>query len=203
MSDFSTAPDPTLLDELRQGLPRAQERFVHGVGPTLLAVARRMLSREEDARDAVQDAFLSAFKSLHTFDGRSQVSTWFHRILINVCLMKLRSRKRRPERPISDFLLTYVEDGHQTVSTPKWPDIDRDEPTLPGKLSEKVRAQFEQLPESHRVVIMLRDIEGLSTEETAAALEITTDAVKTRLHRARQALRALLEPIVLAERESD
>ncbi len=162
-----------------------------------------MLSREEDARDAVQDAFLSAFKSLHTFDGRSQLSTWIHRILINVCLMKLRSRKRRPERPISDFLPTFVEDGHQTASTPKWPDIDRDEPTLPRKLSEKIRAQFEQLPESHRVVIMLRDIEGLSTEETAAALEITTDAVKTRLHRARQALRALLEPIVLAERESD
>ncbi len=162
-----------------------------------------MLSREEDARDAVQDAFLSAFKSLHTFDGRSQLSTWIHRILINVCLMKLRSRKRRPERPISDFLPTYVEDGHQTVPTPKWPGIDRDEPTLPGKLSEQVRAQFEQLPESHRVVIMLRDIEGLSTEETAAALEITTDAVKIRLHRARQALRALLEPIVLAERESD
>ena len=69
---------------------------------------------------AVQDAFLSAFKSLDRFDGRSQLTTWLHRITVNACLMKLRSKSRRPETSIDGLLPTFVEDGHQTHSTPKW-----------------------------------------------------------------------------------
>ncbi len=201
MADSLPAIDPTLLLELRAGSALAQEKFVRSVGPALLAVARRMLGREEDAKDAVQDAFLSAFKALSTFDGRSQLSTWIHRIAINACLMKLRSRRRRPERLISELLPTYLDDGHQTFPTPAWPGVNADEPNLPEQLREKIREQMNLLPESHRIVIMLRDIEELSTEETAAALGISVDATKTRLHRARQALRTLLEPIVLEHRK--
>ena len=161
----------------------------------MLAVARRMLFREEDAQDAVQDAFLSAFKSLGTFDERSLLTTWLHRITVNACLMKLRSQRRRggPERSIDDFLPTFTDDGHQTQESRRWnPDaasgIER------GEVREMVRAKINELPEQYRVVLILRDIEQLSTEETAAALDMTFNAVKTRLHRARQALRALLDP---------
>lgn len=89
--------DAALLVGLRAGEPAAFETLVRRESPRLLAVSRRFLRDEEDARDAVQEAFLSAFKSLSEFEGGSQIGTWLHRIAVNACLMKLRTRKRRPE----------------------------------------------------------------------------------------------------------
>lgn len=188
-----------LLERLRAGDSAAFEAVVLQAGGRMLAVARRMMRTEEDAQEAVQDAFLSAFKSLDRFDGRSQLATWLHRITINACLMKLRSQRRRPERSIEDLLPTILSDGHQTRSTLAWKPacdcgIERSESLA------LVRAKIGELPEPFREALMLRDIEGLSTEATAEALGITTAAVKTRLHRARQALRTLLEPHFSAER---
>jgi len=184
-----------LLGRLRAGEDAAYDELVRCCGSRMLAVARRMLPREADAEDAVQEAFLSAFKSLDRFDGRSQLNTWLHRITVNACLMKLRSQRRRggPERQIEDFLPKFVADGHQARESAAWnPDaaggIER------GEVRNLVRAKINELPEQYRVVLMLRDIEELSTEKTAEALGMTVNAVKTRLHRARQALRTLLDP---------
>lgn len=182
-----------LLARLKAADDSAFDELVNLAGHRLLAVARRMLGREEDAQDAVQEAFLSAFKSLDRFDGRSQLTTWLHRIAVNVCLMKLRSQRRRPERPIDDFLPEFLPDGHQKNPSSAWRPaetcgIERDE------LRAFVRARIEQLPEQYRLILILRDIEELDTDETATLLGISTAAVKTRLHRARQALRGLLDP---------
>lgn len=182
-----------LLARLRAGEDGAYDELVMLSGGRMLAVARRMMRREEDAADAVQDAFLSAFKSLSKFDGRSRLTTWLHRITVNACLMKLRSQRRRPERMIEDLLPTFADDGHQRSPSRPW-----NPPALAGIQDREtrtlVRAKIDELPEQYREVLMLRDIEQLSTEETAEALAMTISAVKTRLHRARQALRALLEP---------
>lgn len=182
-----------LIERLRGGDNAAYDELVRVAGGRMLAVARRMMNREEDAHDAVQDAFLSAFKSLDCFDGRSQLTTWLHRITVNACLMKLRSQRRRPERAIEDFLPTFIEDGHQTrESTPWKPNVGDG---IEGRETrDLVRAKINELPEGYRIVLMLRDIEELSTEDTANALGMTENAVKTRLHRARQALRTLLDP---------
>lgn len=184
-----------LLAQLRAGEDAAFDELVRVAGGRMLAVARRMLTREEDAQDAVQEAFLSAFKSLDKFDGRSLLTTWLHRITVNVCLMKLRSQRRRggPERSIDELLPTFTGDGHQTRDSVAW------KPSTSGGIEQAevrdlVRAKINELPEQYRVVLMLRDIEQLSTEETATALDMTINAVKTRLHRARQALRTLLDP---------
>lgn len=185
--------DSGLIERLKAGDNAAFEELVRAAGGRMLAVARRMMSREEDAQDAVQEAFLSAFKSLHRFDGRSQLTTWLHRITVNACLMKLRSQRRRPERAIEDLLPTFLEDGHQTRSSAAWKPNATDGIET-GETRDLVRAKINELPEQYRVVLMLRDIEELSTEETAQALDMTTNAVKTRLHRARQALRTLLDP---------
>lgn len=189
------AAEGRMVSRLRAGEDAAFDELVRLAGGRMLAVARRMLGREEDAQDAVQEAFLSAFKSLERFDGRSQLTTWLHRITVNVCLMRMRTQRRRggPERSIDEFLPTFLEDGHQTRSTPEWKPSAANGIEA-GEVREIVRARINELPEQYRVVLMLRDIEELSTEETAAALEMTANAVKTRLHRARQALRALLEP---------
>jgi Sigma-70 region 2 len=89
-------PEAGLLGALRRGEESAFEGMVRSFGPRLLSVARRFLREEEDARDAVQEGFLSAYRSIGTFQGGSQISTWLHRIVVNACLMRLRSRQRGP-----------------------------------------------------------------------------------------------------------
>jgi RNA polymerase sigma-70 factor, ECF subfamily len=185
--------DASLLSRLRSGEPQAFEMLVRTHTPRLLAVARRLLRNEEDAKDAVQEAFLNAFRSLGSFEGASRVSTWLHRIAVNVALMKLRSQRRKPEDSIEGLLPAFLEDGHHALHPPEWRDgadvlLERREDR------EFIRACINELPESHRTVLILRDVEELDPEETARALGVTENVVKVRLHRARQALRSLLEP---------
>lgn len=189
-----TAPDEQdLLRRLRDGEDPAYEEMVRAYGPRLLAVARRMMGSEDDAQDALQDAFLSAFKNLHKFKEGAKLSTWLHRIVVNACLMKMRTRRRRPETSIEPMLPAFAENGQRTAPQPPW-NLQRDGGIESDETRTLVRDSIDQLPDSYRVVLLLRDIEGLDTEETAAALDITTSAVKTRLHRARQALHTILDP---------
>ncbi len=188
------APDEAaLLARLRAGEEEAYEELVRLAGGRMLAVARRMMACDEDAQDAVQDAFVSAIKSLDRFDGRSRLTTWLHRIVVNACLMKRRAASRRRERPIEALLPRFLEDGHQESPAAAW----NAEPSGGIERAETrtlVRRCIDELPEAYREVIMVRDIEGLDTMEAATMLGITENAVKTRLHRARQALRELLDP---------
>lgn len=181
-----------LLARLRAGDDAAYEDLVRLYGGRLLAVARRFLRNEEDARDAVQDAFLSAFRSLDRFEGQAKVSTWLHRIVVNAALMKLRTRRRKPETSIEDLLPSFLEDGH--MADPAQPWRQPEEEAELAELRTLMMDLIHDLPEGYRNVLLLRDIEGLDTEETAKLMELSAGAVKTRLHRARQALRGLLEP---------
>lgn len=184
-------PEAFLLARLRAGEEGAFEELMRACGGRMLATARRMLHDEEDARDAVQEAFLSAFRSLPRFAGESRLSTWLHRIVINASLMKLRTRRRRPETSLDDLLPRFDEHG-------EWVDRGDGGPPAGDDLLERqeareaVRRCIPRLPESFRTVLVLRDLEGLDPETTARMLGITSGAVKTRLHRARQALRTLL-----------
>ena len=181
--------DAMLVARLQAGDPDAYERLVRIHGGRLLSVARRFLPNNEDAQDAVQEAFIKAFRAIGTFEERAQLHTWLHRILVNTALMKIRSRKRRPEESIDDLLPTFHADGHQTTESRDWSDaiFERKE------TAAMVRRAIAQLPDHYRAVLTLRDIEERDTMETAAALGTTTTVVKVRLHRARQALRTLLD----------
>lgn len=192
VSGEQAAREHGLLARLRAGEDDAFDELVRSAGGRMLAVARRMLGREEDAQDAVQEAFLSAFKSLDRFDERSLLTTWLHRITVNVCLMRLRARGRRPERSLEELMPAFRADGHQSNPAGNWkPDpsagIQR------AELRALVRARIEELPEPFREIIVLRDIAQLDTEQTAELLGISVPGVKTRLHRARQALKTLLD----------
>jgi len=190
--------DSQLLEGLRRGDDAAYEELVRSQGGRLLAVTRRILGDEDDARDAVQEAFLSAFRSIDRFQGGSLVSTWLHRIAVNAALMKLRSRRRRPEDPIDDLLPKYLDDGHPAQPAVPWKSLS-DAQLIRAETREQVRAAIDRLPEGYRTVLVLRDIEELDTAEVAESLGMSKNAVKTRLHRARQALRGLLEPELRAE----
>jgi RNA polymerase sigma-70 factor (ECF subfamily) len=185
--------EATLLARMQAGDAGAFEACVRAHIGRLLAVARRILNNDEDARDAVQDAFLSAFKEIGRFAGRSRLGTWLHRIVVNAALCRLRSRQRHPERSIEDLLPHFGDDEHQIEPPAPW----KATPETVLRQQEScalVQRCIGQLTEIYRTVLLLRDIEGLDTDEAAQSLGTTPRVVKTRLHRARQALRALLDP---------
>lgn len=185
--------EATLVAQLRAGDEAAFEQLVRLYGGRLLAVARRIVGSDEDARDIVQEAFLNAFKSLDRFEGNAKLSTWLHRIAVNAALMKLRTRKRKPEQSIETLLPAFMDDGHHEERFQSW-DEPVDKVMERQETRELVRQQIDALPESYRTVLVLRDIEGLDTEETANMLGLSVNATKIRLHRARQALRSMLAP---------
>jgi len=183
--------EATLVARLRAGDDRAFEDLVRTYGSRLLAVARRFVRNDEDAQDVVQSAYLSAFRALEHFEGNCQLSTWLHRIVVNTALMRLRSRKRKPEESIEDLLPTFQEDGHHVEQFSDW-SAPADVLLERRQTRVTVRACIERLPDNYRAVLLLRDIEERSTQEVAEALSMTPTAVKVRLHRARQALSTLL-----------
>jgi RNA polymerase sigma-70 factor, ECF subfamily len=183
--------DATLVIRLRAGDETAFELMVRTYGGRLLAVARGLLRHDDDAQDCVQSAYISAFKGLATFNGGCQLSTWLHRIVVNAALMKLRTRRRKPEESIEPLLPTFLEDGHHTEDFSEWA-AQADRLFEAKETGSAVRAAISELPESYRTVLVLRDIQELSTEEVAAKLGVTSNAVKIRLHRARQALGTVL-----------
>jgi RNA polymerase sigma-70 factor (ECF subfamily) len=205
MTTTSSLTDDTeaaLIAALRARDERAFGQLIADHGPRLLAVASRFLRCEQDRDDVVQEAFISAFRAIDNFDGHSRLGTWLHRITVNCCLMKLRSASRRPETSIDDLLPRFDETGHHQRRIDAWEDdvLSRVESR---ETREHVRACIDRLPETYRQVLLLRDIEGLDTQQSADLLQCTQANVKTRLHRARQALRTLLEPIFAPDRSRD
>ena len=158
-------------------------------------MARRLLGEEDEARDVVQDVFVSVVGKLDGFRGQSRLSTWLHRIVVNAALMRLRTRKRKPEESIDELLPNFDDTGHPVGTAPAWAP-SADEALERTEVRELVRKSIGELPETYRSVLLLRDIEGFDTAEAAEMLGISTNAVKVRLHRARQALRTLLDPVI-------
>jgi RNA polymerase sigma-70 factor (ECF subfamily) len=183
--------DPALLAALKRGEEWAFETMIRLYGGRLLAVARRFTRNEDDARDVLQSAYLNAFRAVGSFEGNCQLSTWLHRIVVNTALMKLRSRKRKPEESIEALLPSFQDDGHHVEQFSEW-SAPADALLERQQTRATVRECIQQLPDSYRVVLLLRDIEERSTQEAADILGITPTAVKVRLHRARQALSTLL-----------
>jgi RNA polymerase sigma-70 factor (ECF subfamily) len=174
--------DPALVTALRAGDPQAFDTLMRTYGAKLLATARRILTNDDEAREAVHEAFISAFRARRGFQGEAKISTWLHRIVVN-----------HPEEPIDDLLPSFRPDGHHAERFTAWTE-PVDVALGRKETSAFVRAAIDKLPDSYRTVLLLRDIEEYSTEEAAAALGITPNAAKIRLHRARMALRALLAP---------
>ncbi len=190
---LEAAEELSLVAALRRKEPAAQETLVRNYSGRLLSTARRLLPCEPDCHDALQEAFISALQGIDQFAHGARLGTWLHRILVNACLTILRTRSRRPETAIEELLPTFDATSHQSQRVAAWRN-----PTSEQLESEEARAMIRRaidaLPDEFRAVVLLRDIEELDTEATAAILQITPGAVKTRLHRARQALRTLLNP---------
>ncbi len=184
--EIAEGSDAELIEALHAGQPGAHEALVRRHGPYLLAVARRFLNCDADRADAVQEAFISAFQAIGKFSGRASLRTWLHRIIINACLMKMRSEARRPAVSIEALCPRFDERGHRILPPRPWVGQPVDL-LIDAELREQVRGCVARLPVAFRTVLLLRDIEGLDTGETARMLGVSAAVVKTRLHRARQA----------------
>ena len=184
--------DRDLMAQHCAGDPEAFGELFRRHRDRMWAVALRTTGNREVASDCLQEAFIAAFRRADSYRGDAAVTTWLHRIVVNSALMRLRSRRSRPEVSIEALLPSFREDGHHLEPPTAWEE-GAPEQLLAKERGALVRAAIESLPDTHREVLLLRDIEGLSTEATARLLDVTTNAVKIRLHRARLALRTLLD----------
>lgn len=187
-----------MLEQLRSGSSYAAEQFVRQHGGWMLAVANRLLGDQPAAEDCVQEAFLNAFQKIDTFEARSTLKSWLHRIVVNAALMKLRTRRRANEQPIDTLLPEF--DRNDCRIEARWNRLETPVDILQrSQVRELVLSKINELPEDYRIVLLLRDIEELSTREAAEILACSDGTVRVRLHRARAALKKLLEPMLRGE----
>ena len=189
VADEVFASEGELLEGLRAGDARAYRLFVERHSADVYSVALKLLGDEHEAEDVLQETFLSAFKAIDGFEGRSQLSTWLYRIAYNASLMRLRKRKRMTTFSLDQPPAGTDEQGEMlSRHLVDWSAVP-DEQLMTAEARREMDRAISDLPETLRSVFVLRDIQGLSGAETADILGITVQAVKTRLHRARLRLR--------------
>jgi len=192
------APEASLVAALMAGDKHAAETLVRTHAPWMVAVAKRVLGDHALAEDCVQEVFINVFRKIKTFEERSSLKSWLHRIVVNQALMKLRTQRNRPETSIDELLPSFDENACR-IEGP-WQYL-----ASPDEVFERedrhafIHSKIKELPESYRVTLQLRDIEELTTREVAEGLGLSEANVKVRLHRARSALKKLLEPVLKGE----
>ena len=184
------ARDEAILRAVVDRMPGAFDQFVERFGNRIFAFGMRMCGQREDAEDVFQETLLSVFQKLQTLREPGALTTWLYRIVANACLSKRRKSRFAPDRELS--LEELLPDG-EIQEGPMLPDAHGPETELYRReLSEALEEGVRDLPPDFRIVWLMRDVEGLSTEETAEALGISIPNAKMRLHRARMALRKRL-----------
>jgi RNA polymerase sigma-70 factor, ECF subfamily len=182
-------PDVALVERVRGGDVSAYDTLVRKYERQIFRIAQHITQNREDAEDVMQDAFLKAYEKLDQFQGNSKFYTWLVRIAVNESLMRL--RKRRAGKLVSMDEDVATEEGSMPRDFADWapnPEQNYNQ----AELAEILKKTIQGLPQGFRVVFALRDVDGLSTEETAAALGLSIPAVKSRLLRARLQLRERL-----------
>jgi RNA polymerase sigma-70 factor (ECF subfamily) len=189
---MDAVPDLALVERLRGGDPAALDELMARYAQRVWRLARGVTRNDADAEEVVQDVFLTLSRKGDTFEGRSALGSWIYRVTMNAALNKRRGKRAEVEVSLEDMLPTYRSDGHRAgepgyvlMDWSRGPDAE----LLSAEARAVIRRTIDRLPARYRAVLVMRDIEELSTEETAAALGETVAAVKSTLHRARMALR--------------
>lgn len=191
-TDLSVYDDESeLLDGLRRRDRFACTCLLKFYAPRLLRLAGQLMGDQDEAEDVLQEAFIRACDRIDNFRGESGLGTWLHRIVVNTALMRLRAKQPVLGEDIEAMIGGGSETGWQSVSERS---MEPSRELLGQELLDAMNAAIERLPESLRTAFVLRDVEGMSTREAAEILDISESALKVRLHRARLALRADIEP---------
>ncbi|HYE92442.1 MAG TPA: sigma-70 family RNA polymerase sigma factor [Terriglobales bacterium] len=187
--------DATLLTRLRAGDAAAIELLMATYADRVFRLAYGVTRNDADAQEVVQDVFLTVFRKHASFQGRAALASWIYRIAMNAALNKRRGKRRDVETSLDADLPRFHADGHRdgdrAYLVADWSQTPEAE-ALSGEWRAVLTRAIESLPDRYRVVLILRDVEGLSNEEVAAAIDDTVGSVKSRLHRARMAVREQL-----------
>jgi RNA polymerase sigma-70 factor (ECF subfamily) len=179
--------EQALINASKDGDAAALDELVRAHQGRVYGFAMRMCRNVEDAKDILQETFLGMIRSLREFREESKFSTWLYRIAANACLKKRRRgvHDPTPEQELSlDDLMPRADAEGRKPDIPDWSE-DAEHALLRGELSSRMEAAIDKLPKEYKIVLVLRDVEGLSAEETAQAVGLSVAAVKSRLHRAR------------------
>jgi RNA polymerase sigma-70 factor (ECF subfamily) len=195
-----TGEELVLVTAARAGDVDAFEQLVKKYDRNVFRIANHITQNREDAEDVVQDAFLKAFKNLPRFQGQSKFYTWLVRIAVNEALMRL--RKRRNAKTVSMDEDVETEEGSMPREVADW-SPDPEQQYRQAELGDILQKTIQALSPGFRTVFVLRDIEGLSTEETAEMLGLSVPAVKSRLLRARLQLRERLNRYFKKKKNGD
>ncbi|GAC1352234.1 MAG: RNA polymerase sigma factor RpoE [Polyangiales bacterium] len=183
--------DLALVGRLQRGDRSVFRELVRRHQEKVYRLALRITRDEARAQDAMQDAFLQVFRKISQFQEQSAFTTWLYRITVNAALMRMRSERRHRETSLDDASPRYTDAGEIAEPIDDWsPAVDDDAGNR--ELAAHAAKAVDALPEAYRSVFLLRELEDLSTEDVAQILDLTIPTVKTRLHRARLALRKAL-----------
>ena len=184
--------DAELLEALRRREASAAERLVSTFGDRAYRLALGITGNQQDAEEAVQDAFWSVVRSIDTFRGNSALGSWIYRIAANAAYQRRRrGARRRDEISLDDVLPSFHEDGRHSDSVVDW-STELDDPAVKTELRSVLTSALEELPDHYRAVTILHDVEGLSMAEVAECLDISVATAKSRAHRSRLLLRQRL-----------
>jgi RNA polymerase sigma-70 factor (ECF subfamily) len=200
MGSVSDALEVELARDLMAGREEAFDRFVETFRTKLFQYSFLMCGQREDAEEVAQETLLKVFESFDQLREPERVKGWVFRIAKNACLMKRRKSVFAPAHELSlEQLMPASDDdgGHRRLQIADWSELP-DSQVLRSELREVLDQAIAELPEIYRAVILLRDVEELSTEETASILDVSIETVKTRLHRARLAVRQKLDEYLRA-----
>ncbi|HEV8662047.1 MAG TPA: sigma-70 family RNA polymerase sigma factor [Candidatus Methylomirabilis sp.] len=183
--------DAELVERLKGGEEEAFGGLLQRYQGKVYRLAMNLTRNPQDAEEVTQDVFLTVARKIGAFDGRAAFSTWLYRVATNAALMKLRGRRPEPHLPVEEEGTVFAPDGSFTRPVADWSALPEDQ-LLAVERRQILAEAIEALPPDYKAVVVLRDIEGLANQEVAEILGATVLAVKSRLHRARLALRARL-----------
>ncbi|OGL14946.1 MAG: hypothetical protein A3F92_00970 [Candidatus Rokubacteria bacterium RIFCSPLOWO2_12_FULL_71_22] len=186
--------DAALVAALLRGEAHAVEALVDQYGAWIHRVASRLLADARDAEEVTQDVLMTIAQKIGTFKGEAALSSWIYRVTANAAYERLRSRRSRHEAALEPLLPVFDDGGRHVARVQDW-SRELDDPAVAGELRSALERGIGELPEEYRAVLVLRDVEGLTNEDVAESLGLTVAAVKSRLHRARLALRQRLAPL--------
>ena len=194
MVDEVTPTDLDLVRRIKAGDDRAFEEIVRRYHARVYSLSYGVLRNPQDAEEATQDAFLTLYRKIGTFDESRKFFSWFYRVALNSAYSRARRRPSLPTVAIEDRLPRFSGDGHFAADVPDWSVAIEDE-VAARELAARAGEFIAELPPAYRDVIWMNDVEGMSAPEVAETLEISIPAFKSRLHRARLYVRQRLSEI--------
>jgi RNA polymerase sigma-70 factor, ECF subfamily len=183
--------EEALVRDFQDGDLEAYDKIADIYQKKIYGLSFNLTRNQMDAQDVTQEVLLTLFRKIHTFQGKSAFSSWVYRITLNASYMKLRSKKKEPNVSIDELMPSYNGAGFQQEKIQDWSE-STESLLFTNETRDVINKAIDLLPEKEKVVFLLRDVEGLSTEKAGEILDLTVPAVKSRLHRARLFLRKKL-----------